>query len=326
MTIASLCATTTSLAAQRFVYSVPGLDTLEQAFIVGGGATGVLRMGEAEVIANSTLQSYWIALHQNGRFTPIIDRWRNTLSTTELTGFYGFSNSGRWDMGLHVAYARGRLDNAAASSPFLVFSGKRDEDLFIDDPGFSQLRFDQSFGGVSHVGLRVRFRPLPGNPKLMLNAGYSLATVKDESKKVQLNADRDYFDIGALYYQPLSSNVFYFFGASLRGFLPSITTDQSLYLASGNFFLIHRTNNRKWTFYPGISYAMGFKPSVYDNNPLIRTSEFVFLYSGAQYAFSTRQNIFVTWGFPLAIHLANPRQSIVRESFTLLNLGGRVAL
>ncbi len=56
-----------ALIAQKFRYSIPGLDTLEQSFIVSGAAASVLRQGQGEIILTNSLISYWIAFHQNGK-------------------------------------------------------------------------------------------------------------------------------------------------------------------------------------------------------------------------------------------------------------------
>ena len=107
--------------AQRRRYVVPGLDTLEQTFIVRGGSSTVLQNGQAEVIWNNSLISHWMAFHQDDKNSPILDRFRRTQFTSDILGYYGISQSGRWDIGLQLKYVRTRLDNAASSSMFKVF-------------------------------------------------------------------------------------------------------------------------------------------------------------------------------------------------------------
>jgi hypothetical protein len=310
--------------AQKFRHSIAGVDTLEQSFIVSGSASSVLRQGQAEVILSSNLISYWIAFHENGKNTPILDRLRNSLFQTDLSAFYGVSQSGRFDAGLQVGYARTRLDNSSTSSPFRVFKKTLSDDSA--ETGFTQVRFDESFGGISYVGARFRFKPVAYEPGFLLTAGYSKTLISDESKRVQLGADRDYFDVGASYYKSVTPNVYYFFSTSLRGYLASEITDQSLYNSSFNFFLIHRTNSQKLTFYPGISYNLGFKPSKYDSHPFIKTTEFLFAYGGIQYSFDRKSNIFITMGLPLFLNIVNPLQDIVRESYSVAVLGARISI
>lgn len=310
-----------ALIAQKFRYSIPGLDTLEQSFIVSGAAASVLRQGQGEIILTNSLISYWIAFHQNGKNSPILDRVRNTLFLTDISGYYGISQSGRWDLGLQVGYARTRLDNSSKSSPFRVFQKNNAEDL--EEPAFTQVRFDESFGGIANAGVRLRFKPIAYEPGFLITGGYSTVTIKDESKQVQLGADRDFFDLGVSYFKSVTPNVFYFFSSTLRGYLPSPVTDQALYNSSFNFFLIHRTNNQKLTFYPGINYNLAFKPSTYDSHPFIKSTEFLFAYAGVQYSIDRKNNVFFTMGLPLFLNIVNPLTDIVRESYSVAVLGAR---
>lgn len=314
------------IQAQKFKYSIPGLDTLASSFIVGGGAAAVLRSGEAEIISSNSLASYWIAFHENGENSPILDRLRSTQFASENTVFYSVSATGRVDVGLQLRYARVRLDNAASNSMFKVFEGKDKSSGRSTAPFDEVIKLDESFGRLANVGLRFRFKPLLHEPALVVNGGYTLGTVKDKIEQKQLTADRDIFDLGATYFKDISTNVFYFFGASIRAYLPSSVTSESLYNTNANFFLIQRTKNKKFTFYPGISYSLSFKPSQYDDHPLIKTADFLFAIGGVQYAFSKDYNVFATAGFPLIVNLTRPQQTIVRESYSLLSLGFRLGI
>lgn len=99
--------------------------------------------------------------------------------------------------------------------------------------------------------------------------------------------------------------------------------DEALYTSNASFFLIQRTNNNKFTFYPGLSYGINFKASQFDDNALIRTQEFLFAYAGVQYAPNTQYNVFLTLGFPLIMEVESFQQTIVRESYSILSIGGR---
>ena len=324
--ILSLFLVASSLYGQKFKYSIPGLDTLQESFIVSGAASSVLRSGEGEVIINSSLVSYWLAFHQNGNSSPVLDRLRNTVFNTDFSAYYGISQNGKWDIGVQLGYTRTRLDNSAKSSAFKVFEKSPTLDSEIDSPFDTQIKLDQSFGGIANVGIRFRYKPFAYVPGLLISGGYSAATIKDENEQVQLGADRDFIDLGVSYYKGLTNNVFYFFSSSLRSYLPSKVTDQSFFLSTFNFFLIQRTNNQKFTFYPGLSYTLAFKPSVYDANPFVRTTEFLFAYLGMQYAINTKYNIFTTVGFPLFVEVVNPQQEIVRDSYSIFAIGARARI
>ena len=310
------------LFAQKFKYSIPGLDTI-QTFIVSGGSSTVLRNGQAEVISNSILNSYRLNFHQNGENSPILDRFRRSQFISDLFVFYGVSPSGRWDAGLQIKYGRSRLDNAASSSIFKVFEGTSSEDESDDPNAF----IDQTFGNVANIGLRFRVMPITSVPQLVINGGYLFSSVKDETEQVQLGADRDAFDIGITYFREINVNTFYFFGANGQVFLPNSIVDEALYNTGASFFLVQRTTNQRFTFYPGLAYQISFKPSVLDSNPdLIKVVDFLFAYAGAQYAPNRKFNIFVNAGLPLIVNTTNPQQIIDRPSYSLISLGFRVGV
>lgn len=314
---------TTDTYAQKFKYSIPGLDTLEEAFIVSGGSSTVLKSGEGEIILNNNLTSYWIAFHETNENSPIIDRFRRTQFTTDIFAFYGISASGTWDLGINLKYARARLDNSATSSMFRVFQGNDGEDatnLFFDQDAI----FDRNFAGLASVGLRFRVKPFKLRPELVISGGYSLTTVKEDLDRTQLGADRDNADIGITYYKALNTNTYYFFGGTAQIFFSSDLRNETLYNTGANFFLIHRTTNTKFTFYPGLAYNISFKSPKLDDASLIKVTDFLLAFGGVQFAPSDRFNVFFTAGFPLIVNVTNPQQEIVRASYSTLSLGTRI--
>ena len=109
----------------------------------------------------------------------------------------------------------------------------------------------------------------------------------------------------------------------MQMFLPSSVKDEYLFNNNFSFFLIHRTVNKKLTFYPGLSYSINYKPSKFDEHQLIKTSNFLFALAGIQYAPHEAFNIFITGGFPLSLKVTHPNQKIVRESYSTIALGFR---
>lgn len=309
--------------AQKFRYSIPGLDSLEESFIVSGASSTILKSGDAELISNNTLTSYWLAFHENGKNTPILDRFRQTQFTSDLFGFYGVSPAGQWDLGLHLRYRRTRIDNAATSSMFKVF--EKEETIDPDAPRV----LDRSLGGLASIGLRFRIKPIRSNPRLVVNGGYSIKTITGEVKARQLGADRNSADLGVTYYTSISNNVYYFLSGTAQAFFPTQNVNEEyLYNVGASFFLIQRTTNNKLTFYPGLSYSLVFRPSRLTNpeNSLIKTAEFLLAYGGLQYAPVSKYNFFLLGGFPLTITVTNPQQEIVRESYSTITLGFRVGI
>ncbi|MBK7870682.1 MAG: hypothetical protein IPJ74_08360 [Saprospiraceae bacterium] len=327
------CANVHAQKSPKFKYSIPGLDSL-QNFIVNGGASTVLGSGQTEVIWNNTLASYWIALHENGKNSPIFDRIRQTQFISDLYGFYGVSSSGRWDIGIQLRYLRARKDNAATSSMFKVFesenmgNNEKSPDAASEAIG---VIFDETFGGLGSVGLRFRALPLKTVPELTVNGGYSISTIKSEKEQYQLGAGRDMADIGVTYYKSINQNTYYFFSGMFMAFLPSEVEnstpveyrDEYLFNTNVSFFLIQRTSNNKFTFYPGLSYGLNFKPAEFGDQSLVRTQEFLFAYAGIQYAPNIKYNVFLTGGIPLIFEVESFQQEIVRESYSILSLGVR---
>ena len=311
--------------AQKFKYSIPGLDSLEESFILNGTSSTVLQSGQAEIIWNNTLASYWLALHQSSTNSPILDRFRQTQFLSDFYGFYGISPSGRWDIGLQMRYVRTRIDNAATSSMLRVFQSQN-KDLNSSDPSNPTTILDNSFGGLANIGLRFRFKPIKLHPPLVINGGYAFSIVKDEQKQSLLLADRDYADIGATYYLELNRSTFFFFGASGYVYFPSQVRDEFLFRTNLSYSVILRTNNNKFTFYPSLYYGFDFKPSKFDERALIKTIDFLFAYASVQYVPSAKFNIFLTGGLPLIVDLKNPQQEIVRNSYSILALGCRIGI
>lgn len=314
----------TGARAQKFKYSIPGLDSLDQPFILNGTASTVLRSGQAEIIWNNTLASYWLAYHQNGTNSPILDRFRQTQFLADLYGFYGISGSGRWDIGVQLKYVRTRLDNAASSSMFRVFDGQADPlDETGNDLSSPTPVLDNSLGGLTNIGLRFRFTPIKWHPQLVLNGGYAFSVIKDQTKQALLLADRDMLDLGATYYREINRSTFFFFGGSASVFFPSDVRNEYLFRTSLSYAIVLRTNNNKFNFYPSLAYGMDFKPSQFDRRALVKTIDFLFAYGSVQYVPNQQFNVFLTAGLPLLIDLKNPQLEIVRNSYSILALGSR---
>ncbi len=307
------------LEAQRFKYSLPGLDTLQQNFVIGGASTSLMTLGETEYILNNQLTSYWIAFHEQGENSPVLDRFRRTQFETQLTGFFGVSSSGMFDLGIQLRYSRSRIGQQASESIFKVFSG---DDTEVNQPQFDPENvFDRNFSGLTYVGLRLRFKPIVDHPELLLNGGYMRATVKEEFDQTQLAADRDIADIGVTYYKSITPSIYYFASADFRALLPSSVKDEFLFNSTLSFFAIHRAFGNRLTIYPGLAYSINFKPSEFDDNSLIKVADFLFALGGVQYTFSPVFNVFLTGGLPLTLKVTHPNQKIVRASYSTFALG-----
>jgi len=223
------------------------LDTLEIAPFVSGLSPVVLAKGKAEVNMYSSLSSVWQALYFSAIESAVRDRYRLSEFTTNLEAYYGFSRTGRWDIGIRLQYARIRLDNAAQSSPFKVLKSYDEEN---DNQGF-----DKTYAGMRQVGIRFRIIPFRNIPQLALNGGYSFAPANSDNDDVFSIADRNSFDLNASYYISLnkSGTSYYYFILNTSAFQPgSLPINRDwLYNAGGSFFVVQRLG--KFVLYPGIS-------------------------------------------------------------------------
>ena len=319
----SLCIS--DLTAQKFRYSIPGLDTLQQNFIVGGGASTVLNTGQSEFILNNALSSYWLAIHSSGDDSPVLDRLRNTFFATDLFAFFGLSQSGKIDAGVQLRYARTRLDNAAASSPFKVFEKTEEDPIFRAPTDDGQFIADSSFGGISQLGLRLRFKPIMRLPQLVINGGVSISMVRNERFRKQLDASSDAFDLGATYYHRVTSRVYYFLGGTMQVLFPNLRDQKTQYQSSLNMFLVQRSRNQKLAFLPGLNYNIRFRKSVFDEHAIIKSSDFLFAMLGIQYSINQDIILFGFGGFPLIANSVPPQIEIVRNSYSLITFGIRGA-
>lgn len=305
-----------SLHAQQFYQP---LDTLDQNLFLVGIAANILPDDRIELLQYSTLNSFWLAFHQFGDGSPVLDRFRSTTFISSLEAYYGVSGSQRWDIGLRLRYMRTRLDNDARSPLTEVFRSSAD----VPPPDGR----DHNFSGLVGAGLRVRIMPISSIPSLTINAGYSISNVKSEVEREALHAERDIADLAVTYYTDISPNVYYYFIATAAAYLPAkMVNEQALYAASGNFFLVHISTSRKWVFYPGLSYNITFKPPQLRDDWLIRQDDLLLAMAGMQFQPTTSFHINASIGYPLFINNTNPNFKQVRSSYSLWNLGFRLLL
>ncbi len=309
------CWSTISLQGQEFYRP---LDTLNTSFFISGIAANILPKDRVEILAYSSLNSFWLAIHESVEESPVRDRLRATRFTTNVEGYFGFSNSQRWDLGLRLQYARYRLDNEARSSPFRVFEN-------FETPAVEN-GLDQNYQALTGIGVRARFMPIASVPALTLNGGYTVASVKSEEKQQRLNAQRDIFDLGAAYFLEMNANTYYYFLANTSVFLPSEILNEALYNSSVSFFLVQMAFGQKFVFYPGLSYNLTYKSPAYGNQFLVRTNDQLLAFAGIQYQPGSNFNVNMSLAYPLFWNDSNLLVEQVRESYTLVSLGLRFLL
>lgn len=309
--------------------SSSGLSLIDESFFFAGASTSLLDANKVELNLLSSFTSYWLALRTQFGEGPVFDRRRLTEFTSILEGYYGFayndrdgfSHNGRLNFGVRIKYSQRRIDNNASSSPFKVFQFKEAEE--------NKVNIDRTYNGVTGIGLRLRIIPFENIPALVLNGGYTFATVTSEEYQRNLAADRNMFDLTASYYLKMSPNSYYLFTANGAFWHPSgtgvttRTSDDWLFNAGSSFFLVHYFYNQYIMLYPGLSYNISFKPPDILEQPLIKTNEQVFGLVGLQYQDKKGFSVNTTISYPLLIETYSLGIEQVRASYSSITLGFR---
>ncbi len=294
-----------------------GLELLdEESFFFAGLSPSVLVRGKVEVNFYSSIFSNWLAVHESVIDSPIRDRLRLSEFLANAEVYYGTSASGRWDVGTRFRYARRRLDNSAQSSPFKVFEKSESE--------AENAVVDKTYSGLREIGIRFRMVPFQNIPALTLNGGYSFSPIKSEEDQKNLAADRNSFDLNVAYYIELNNNAYYYFIANGIAFHPSAVNEEWLYNTTGSFFLVQMIANRKLAIYPGLSYAIAFKPpSAVSDHSLVKTNEQLLGILGLQFQPSGSFSLSLSGAIPLILESANLLVRPVKESYSFVSIGGR---
>jgi hypothetical protein len=267
------------------------------------------------------LYSQWLAIYQTPDQRQVADRYRLSEFVTNLEAYYGISRNAAWDIGIRLRYARRRLDNSAQSSPFKVFEAANMFDE--NDPSRG---LDQSYAGFREIGLRLRIQPLKQVPQLSLNMGYSFAPNHELTVQENLNADRNSFDLNLAYYIALNDNISSLYYFILNGTAYSKGTiainNTPLYTSSFSFLVVQRLGS--FVIYPGLSYVIGYKPPDISEKSLVKYNEQILGILGVQYQVNSSVNINLSTAYPFLSESPSLLQEQVRDSYSFVNLGGRV--
>ena len=294
----------------------------ENSLFIGGLSPAVLAKDRTEINVFTSLNSYWWAIHQSYTASPVQDRIRETIFSTQLQAYRGLFEYGRMDVGIQMSYGRRRRDNHAASSPLDVFKGGNADDVVNG--------LDHSYSGLKDFGFRIRVVPFKRVPQLTINTGISFVLNKKSADAMEyLDAFRDVVDINLAYYVELNdygtSYCFFSFNntASFPGKLPAIkTNDQWLFNSTGSFYLVQRIG--RFMIFPGLAYTMGYKqPVIQKEKLLIKTNEQLTGFLGFQYQFTPDHSISLFSGLPFLMESTHPLVKPVRESYSLFAIGGR---
>lgn len=302
------------------------LDDLgaDSSLFIGGSSVMLLEKGNVEVNLSSTLNTFILGRQRFRESSPFIDRFRSTTLINRADVYLGTSETGRWDLGLRTEYTRRRFDNGASSSPFAVLEGQQ------DNPNFSEAEndIDNSFGGLSRVGIRFRLKPFTQNNKFTVTGGYSIGTIKSERLQQNLNATSDQMDLSMIYFKDLNPRSFYYVAVS--GFFdPKNKVDLiNNYTLAGTLAFINLSLNNRVAFYPGLSYAISAEPPIEASGQkgLVWTSRRFTGFLGGQLQFNRRLLLNASFNMGITSRLSNPWVEIIPRSETTVNLFLRVLI
>lgn len=294
---------------------LPGLimaqSAEEQPAFYTGVSPLVLSDRSVEITLNNNLSSFWIAISEfnpSDNSSRVADRFRFTSIDHLLRVSYGFSRSGRWDLGLEAGYTHRRLDEEARSSPFRAL-GADEETAVLQAAGFSQL------------GLRLRMLPFSRLPELTLQATYHIPGSRDEEEAKRLGFNQPQAGLGLNFYQRLNPYTFYFVQADWRSRLSNGKTDRTTHLPGASGFLVFDlTGNQQWYVFPGLSYQVSLQQS---GGELRRINQQLYGTLGLLFQPGGRFGLLLNSQLPFLLDSGQSQIEWVRESYSGFTLGLR---
>ena len=276
----------------------------------------ILERNAAEINLLNSLNSYWIVSKQFNPDLPTgfqLDRKRFTRTEHILRASYGFSKNKRWDLGVELKFAQARLDEAARSSPFLVFGTEKGTGT--------------SYRGLSGIGLRLRTQPFNNIPELTVQGTVlypQRTTSSTENERAQLDAQSVQTGISATYYRQSGENLYYFFQGDWSVRLKNQENKRTKHAPSLSTTLVFRTWEDRWFWFGGLNYGMSLQQ--FSNGGLYRLSQALFASGGVFYQPTPKFSIVLSAQLPLLFESNLRSVELVRESFTGFTLGMRSLL
>lgn len=272
----------------------------------------ILAKDGVEVNFLNSMTSFWLASKEyfpSTNSSRIANRYRLTRFQQLLRVNYGFSQSGRWDLGAELHYTHSRLDDNARSSPLSVLEGDSDT--------------GKSYRGISTLGVRVRMALFDGLPELTLQGMAYFPMNKDEELRAQLGSQRTQVGLLATFFQQLNPSVFYFLQADWRTFLANNELNKTTHAPSISGFLVFQAAET-WYLFPGMTYAPTLQ--TLSNGSLRKVNQQLLGSIGALYQPNDAFGIMLNYQAPFILESGSPSTEWVRESYTALTLGFRVQL
>lgn len=304
-----------ALYAWLFLFSSPAFcqySEKDKANFYTGISPVILAKDGIEVNFLNSMTSFWLASKEyfpTTNSTRIANRYRLTRFQQLLRVNYGFSKSGRWDLGAELHYTHSRLDDNARSSPLSVLG---------DDS-----ETGKSYRGISTLGVRLRMAPFDALPELTLQGMAYFPMNKEEELRAQLGSQRTQVGLLATFYQQLNPSVFCFLQADWRTFLANNELDKTTHAPSLSGFLVFQTTETLYLF-PGMTYAPTLQ--AVSSGALRRVNQQLLGSIGALYQPADAFGIMLNYQVPFILESGSQSTEWVRESYTALTLGFRVQL
>jgi len=281
----------------------------EERFSFGNISPVILPKDGLEVTATGNLTSYWVT-SQFGKV--VLDRYRISRSENYLNLNYGFSESGRWDLGVQVRYSRLRLDENARNSPFKVFGSP-------DATGIG-------YQSISTVGLRVRALPFENIPEFTLQGAVHFPVAKDMETRSFLGADRIQPELTATYFKNLSPDFYLYLQGRYLLQIANEDHDQTTHFPGLSAFLVKSFLDQKLYVFPGLSWLGAYEQN-YQGGRLVSEAQFVMVSLGAQVQPLSYLGVFLNAQRPLYYKSGLSFYSdLVKSSYSDWSLGLRFIL
>lgn len=305
-----------ALLVLTFLISIPAIAQFSkegEAKFYTGISPVILPQGGIEVNFLNSMASFWLATKEYNpvsNSTRIANRYRFTRFQQLLRVNYGFSSSGRWDLGAELQYTHSRLDDEARSSPFRVLGGNTES--------------GDTDRGLSMAGLRLRFMPFGDLPELTVQGMAHFPINRNIEKSAKLGAQRTQIGLLATFYQQLNTRTFYFLQGDWRTQLASNELDKTTHTPSLSGFLVIDTWEQQWYLFPGLTYSPTLQKVA--SGSLVRVNQQLLGSLGGLFQPTDAFGIMLNWQVPFILESGSQSTEWVRESFSAVTLGVRVVL